>query len=412
MTSDRRDAAGLRSGPDDSEESNRGMPAGSENRSPAAPSASQRSDEYFRTLIENTSDIVTILNEDGTIRYESPSIERLLGYKADELIGRQVMDFIHPEDRPAAIKTLEQAIHDVGVTYSTEVRFRHRSGSWHIVEAVGKRLTDPPEIAGLVMTSRDVTERRRIEEEARRHQAELSYLLRLSTMAEMASGIAHELNQPLTAIINYAKGCARRIRTGIGEPAEILPVLEEVAAQAMRAGEMIRQVRNFVRKSQRRREMVDLNALVRGVARLVEAEARQHAVRMQLDLAPRIPSLFVDAVQIEQVILSLVRNGLEAVYGSKRDTREVVLHTSMASDDAVEIAVCDSGEGLPQEIAERVFDPFVSTKASGLGMGLSISRSIVEAYGGRLWAAPNANHGTTFRFTLPLDKKGEPAAER
>lgn len=412
MTSDTRDAAkACSSGQNDSEDSKRGTPPGSGKGSPGAQDVPPRSDEYFRTLIENTSDIVTILNEDGTIRYESSSIERLLGYKADELIGRHVMDFIHPEDRPAAMKTLEQAIHQAGVTQSTEVRFQHRDGAWRIFESVGKRLADPAEIAGVLLTSRDVTERRRIEEEARRHRAELSYLLRLSTMGEMASGIAHELNQPLTAITCYAKGCTRRIHAGVGEPAEILPVLEEIATQAMRAGEIIRQVRAFVRKGEPRREMVDLNELVRDVTCLVEAEARQHAVCMQLELASQVPPLFIDAVQIEQVIVNLVRNGLEAVSGAKRDVRELVLRTSLASADTVEVAVCDSGGGIPQEIAERMFDPFVSTKAGGLGMGLSISRSIVEVYGGRLWATPNPTYGTTFRFTLPFDNRGERVAE-
>jgi C4-dicarboxylate-specific signal transduction histidine kinase len=230
-------------------------------------------------------------------------------------------------------------------------------------------------------------------------------------MGEMASGIAHELNQPLTAIACYAKGCTLRLHAGVGEPAEILPVLEEIAAQAMRAGEIIRQVRAFVRKGEPRREMVDLNELVRDVTCLVESEARQHAVCMQLELAPQVLPLFIDAVQIEQVIVNLVRNGLEAVSGAKRDVRELVLRTSLASADTVEVAVCDSGGGIPQEIAERMFDPFVSTKAGGLGMGLSISRSIVEVYGGRLWATPNPTYGTTFRFTLPFDKRGERVAE-
>jgi two-component system, LuxR family, sensor kinase FixL len=166
-----------------------------------------------------------------------------------------------------------------------------------------------------------------------------------------------------------------------------------------------------VRKGAPRREMVDLNELVRAVTCLVEAEARQHAVGMQLELAAQVPPLFIDAVQIEQVIVNLVRNGLEAVSGAQRDVRELVLRTSLASADTVEVAVCDSGGGIPQEIAERMFDPFVSTKAGGLGMGLSISRSIVEVYGGRLWATPNPTYGTTFRFTLPFDKRGERVAE-
>lgn len=372
--------------------------------------ALRRREEYFRSLIENTSDIITIVNADGTIRYESPAIERVLGYKPEELIGRNVRDFVHPDDAALVAGAVAEAFHHPGVAQSIEIRLRHRDGSWRIIEAIGKRPTAPPGIAGVVVNSRDITERKRGEEEAARHQAELSYLLRLSTMGEMASGIAHELNQPLAAIANYAKGCARRITTGMGDPAHIVPALEEIAVQAMRAGEIIRRLRNFVRKSELRPESVDVNELVREVARFIEAEAREQAVRVQLELAPQLPEVCVDAIQMEQVVLNLVRNGLEAVSGVEGDKRALLLRTSRG-DDAVEIAFTDTGVGLSPEIAEKMFDPFFSTKAGGLGMGLSISRSIVEAHGGRLWATPNPPGGTTFRLTLPLHRSnGNPTS--
>ena len=253
----------------------------------------------------------------------------------------------------------------------------------------------------MVVNSRDVTERKRIEAEARQHQAELSYLLRLSTVGEMAAGLAHELNQPLAAITNYAKGCARRIVSSAGKPSQIVPALEEIAAQAMRAGDIIRRLRNLSRKGEVRREPVDVNELVREVARFVDAEAHERAVRLQLDLAPQLPQVCADAIEMEQVILNLVRNGLEAVSGVEGGARELLLRTT-AADDTLEIAISDTGEGLAADVAEKMFDPFFSTKPGSLGMGLSISRSIVEAHGGRLWATPNLPRGTTFRFTLPV----------
>ena len=257
---------------------------------------------------------------------------------------------------------------------------------------------------GVVVNSRDVTERKRIEAEARQHQEELSYLVRLSTMGEMAAGLAHELNQPLAAITNYAKGCARRIAGGVGEPAEIVPALDKIAAQAMRAGDIIRRLRSLLRKGEVRRELVDVNELVREVARFLDAEAREHAVRLQLDLAPEVPQVCVDAIQVEQVLVNLVRNGLEAVSGVEGEARALLLQTT-GTDDTLEVAVSDNGEGLSADIAEKMFDPLFSTKSGSLGMGLSISRSIVEAHGGRLWATANPGRGTTFRFTLPLHKE-------
>ena len=363
----------------------------------------RRENEQLRSLIENTSDIITIVNEDGTIRYESPSIERILGYHPEDLIGKNVLDFVHPEDAAATVRAVKAAFHHTGVAQPIELRFRHRDGSWRVLEAIGKRPSNPPDMDGVVVSSRDVTERKRIEAETRQHQAELSYLLRLSTMGEMAAGLAHELNQPLAAITNYAKGCARRIASGVGEKAQIVPALEEIAGQAMRAGDIIRRLRNLLRKGEVRWELVDVNELVREVARFVDAEAGEHVVRLQLDLAPEVPQVCVDAIQLEQVILNLVRNGLEAVSGVEREARELLVRTT-AADDTIEIAISDNGEGLSADIAEKMFDPFFSTKPGSLGMGLSISRSIVEAHGGRLWATPNPGRGTTFRFTLPLHK--------
>jgi PAS domain S-box-containing protein len=361
----------------------------------------RRENEQLRVLIENTSDIISIINEDGTIRYESPSVERVLGYRPEDLIGKNVLDFVHPADITATVGTLKAAFDNAGVAQSTELRFRHLDGSWRAIEVVGKRPTNPPDIAGVVVNSRDVTERKRIEAEARQHQAELSYLLRLSTVGEMAAGLAHELNQPLAAITNYAKGCARRIVSSVGKPSQIVPALEEIAAQAMRAGDIIRRLRNLSRKGEVRREPVDVNEIVREVARFVDAEAHERAVDLQLDLAPQLPQVCADAIEMEQVILNLVRNGLEAVSGVEAGARELLLRTT-AADETLEIAISDTGEGLAADVAERMFDPFFSTKPGVLGMGLSISRSIVEAHGGRLWATPNLPRGTTFRLTLPV----------
>jgi two-component system sensor kinase FixL len=361
----------------------------------------RRENEQLRSLIENTSDIITIVSEDGAICYVSPSIERILGYDPKVLIGQNVFDFVHPEDVAATERVLKLAVRSPGMLHSIELRLRHRDGSWHVLEVIGKRPTSPPDLAGVVVNARDVTERKRIEAEARQRQEQLSYLARLSTMGEMAAGLAHELNQPLAAITNYAKGCARRIAGGAGQPAEIVAALDKIAAQAMRAGDIIRRLRSLLRKGEVRRELVDVNELVREVAHFLNAEVRGHAVRLELDLAPELPQICVDTIQVEQVLVNLVRNGLEALSGVEGQEREMLLQTS-GTADTLEVAVSDNGAGLSAEIAEKMFDPLFSTKSGSLGMGLSISRSIVDAHGGRLWATANPAGGTTFRFTLPL----------
>jgi len=218
----------------------------------------------------------------------------------------------------------------------------------------------------------------------------------------MAAGLAHEINQPLSAIVSYAKGCARRMRAGLGQPDELLQAMEEIATQAGRADQIVRRLRDFVRKRAPRRERVELNELVRGAARLIAGEVAERRITLRLELAAGMPPVEVDSIQIEQVILNLVRNGFEAMHNPHPEQSVLSIRTAIVDRDAVEVAVCDAGEGLSVEHADRLFDPFFTTKPQGLGMGLSISRSIVEAHGGRLWATRNPERGTTFRFTVPV----------
>jgi signal transduction histidine kinase len=238
------------------------------------------------------------------------------------------------------------------------------------------------------------------ETQSRQHQAEIAHAARLSTLGGMAAGLAHELNQPLAAVVSYARGCARRLEAGELPKAALLEVLEEISAQALRAGEVLRRIREFLR-GESRREEVDLNAVVRSALRFAEPEARHAEVRLDLELAPEALRIEVDPIQIEQVILNLVQNGFEVMSTNNGAERVLAIATRRVAPDTVEVTVRDSGAGIPADVAERLFEPFFSTKPDGLGLGLSISRTIVEAHGGRLWATPNQDaRGAAFRFTL------------
>jgi signal transduction histidine kinase len=238
------------------------------------------------------------------------------------------------------------------------------------------------------------------ETQARRHQAEIAHAARLTTLGGMAAGLAHELNQPLAAVVSYARGCARRLEAGDLPKAALLEVLEEISAQALRAGEVLRRIREFLR-GESRWEEVDLNDVVRRALRFAEGEARRAEVRVELALAPEALRIEVDPIQIEQVILNLVQNGFETMATNNGAERVLSIGTRRVAGDTVEVTVRDSGGGMSADVAERLYDPFFSTKADGLGLGLSISRTIVEAHGGRLWAAANPDaRGTAFRFTL------------
>jgi two-component system sensor histidine kinase DctS len=257
----------------------------------------------------------------------------------------------------------------------------------------------------------DITDRKRAEEDARVHQQELAHVLRRSTMGEMAAVFAHEVNQPLSAIISYAKGCVHRLRAGSWSPEALLPALDEIVSQAVRAGEIIRRMRHFVGKGELQRQSLDLNDLVNEVLHFVTAEAREHDVRLHVELAADLPSLEGDGVQIEQVILNLLRNALEAIYEDPGPQPLLTVCTRRVGGN-VEVAVCDSGAGLRPDIAADVFEPFVTSKSAGLGMGLSICRSIIDAHGGRVWSTANPDRGMTFYFTLPLRRDSLTTAAR
>jgi len=263
-----------------------------------------------------------------------------------------------------------------------------------------------PGPARVVVAHEDITERKYAEEQARQRQAELAHVARVSTMGEMATGLAHELNQPLAAIVSYAKGCIRRMRSGSAEEGDLLGALEQISRQAVRASEIIRRLRRFVRRGPPRRDRVGVNDLVREAVAFAEPESQQREIPVRLRLEQNLPAVEVDRIQVEQVILNLIRNGFEAIGGSETPERVVDIRTAADGAHRVHVAVSDSGRGLSADIAGRVFDQFFSTKRDGLGMGLSISKSIIEAHGGRLWATPNREWGTTFEFSLPAAEGG------
>ncbi len=251
----------------------------------------------------------------------------------------------------------------------------------------------------------EIAERKHAEHEARVLQTELAHVHRLSTMGEMATGLAHELNQPLAAITSYAEGCVQRLRSKKAKPDEMLDTMDKIAAEARRAGGIIRRVRGFVRKESPQWSLIDANAAIRETADLLGAEAHRRGVTIKLDLADSLPMVVADTIQIQQTVLNLMRNGIEAMdeIGS---VPHLTIRTSKNGGDTILVTVADNGHGIPPETLEHIFDPFFTTKENGLGLGLPICSSIIEAHGGRLWATCDAENGTIFTFTLPIDNEG------
>ncbi|NEX21583.1 PAS domain S-box protein [Thiorhodococcus mannitoliphagus] len=252
--------------------------------------------------------------------------------------------------------------------------------------------------------ARDITAVRRAEQESRQHQAELVHVCRLSTMGEVATGMAHELNQPLSAIVNYANGCTRRLQSGVGQPEELVGAMGQITAQAKRASEIIRRLRALVGKQPPTRSHVDLNHLVREVCSFLEFETMRLGVRIELELSEQAIPICVDLVQIEQVLLNLVGNALDALETRPEGQRQLCIRSDIDAGKA-HVSVEDNGPGIPPERIATLFDPFVTTKEKGMGMGLAISYTIVENHEGRIWAESDVDAGSTFQLSLPLAER-------
>jgi C4-dicarboxylate-specific signal transduction histidine kinase len=257
-------------------------------------------------------------------------------------------------------------------------------------------------VTGFISVITDITERKLAEEIARRQREKLEQTSRLIAANQIASTLAHELNQPLAAIANYNTGCARRLRSGTWDLEDVLGAMEKSSAQAERAGGIIRRVRELVRKREPNRVPSRLNDIISDVAGLVDMEVEKEGIELVLDLAADAPSVLIDWVMIEQVIINLLKNAREAMGNTPPSHRKILIRTALNESHMLEVSIRDHGHGLPEELRENLFLPFFTTKPQGMGMGLNICRSIIEFHEGKLWAAANPEGGSTFNFTLPV----------
>lgn len=294
-------------------------------------------------------------------------------------------------------RLLEAALESRIDSSGEELAFEAR---WYLVRARWLSWIDERPV--VLLNATDVTARHRAEALNREQEARLQASARLVGFGEIASSIAHELNQPLTAIASYVHGCLRRLRAGTVDPRALTGALEQAGAQAERAGQIIRQVRDFVRSRQPALSTVDLNAVIERAAGALALDGGRNARSLQLRLAPRLPQVRADALMLEQVVLNLANNAIEAMRELPRDRAVVEVSTAQAAPDVIRVTVADRGPGIALDMADRLFEPFCSTKPEGLGLGLNICRSIVEFHGGRLWTSAREGGGAQFHFTLPV----------
>ncbi len=365
--------------------------------------ALRESEEKYRVIVETQSDLVVKIGRDGRVAFVSPSYRRMFGRDESELLGQPLELELHEDDRKATAQAWS-AVWESPHFASFENRAMTPQG-WRWLAWTAHAVADDKagsEPSSVIAVAHDVTARRRAEEQARQHLQQLAHVSRVSSMGEMASAIAHEINQPLTAIANYAYACLRLLRSGQSKQEEVLQAMQQVAAEAERAGEVMRKLRSFVRGGEGQLSAVEVSFLVAEVLRFAAPEARQSGIELLPAIAPALAPVLADSIQIQQVLLNLVRNAVEAINAGDSEVREVWIGAGRADGGHVEITVEDTGPGLAPDALEKVFEPFYTTKSEGIGIGLALSRSIVDAHGGRLWASAAPGRGARFHLTLPV----------
>ena len=365
--------------------------------------------DHLRSILDTVPDAVVVIDRQGLMTSFSPAAERMFGWTEAEVLGKNV-SLLMPEPYKAQhdayldryARTGERRIIGSG---RVVVGSRKDGSTFPMELAVGETKGSTPSFTGFI---RDLTESQETETRLQELQNELVHVSRLTAMGEMASTLAHELNQPLSAIANLLTGSRRLMDRGReSDQAKIRDAIDRAAAQALRAGEVIHRMRDFVRRGASERETESLSKLIEEASALALIGEKERQVDVRLNLDPKADAVCADRVQVQQVLLNLIRNGIDAMQVQDPKKRGLLISSGLTEDGWSRVTVADTGPGVAEAIRERLFQPFMTTKPQGMGVGLSISRSIIEAHGGRIWAEANPAGGALFCFTLP---PAEPAA--
>jgi len=358
----------------------------------------------WTALLDAAVDAIIVIDHRGDIETFNSAAEDIFGFSATEVQGKNV-SLLMPEpyasEHDAYIHQYIESGKAKIIGIGREVQGKRRDGSvFPIGLSVGEIATGGlPKFVGII---RDITDRKQSEEEMHHARERLSQFGRLSVLGEMAAGLAHELNQPLTAIATYTQACKRLIESGLSDDDEILAALKKCDSQAQRAGDVIRRLRQFVQKRETGRQEVSCEELIHDIAGLAEVDTRNNRIPLSFSIDRGLANVMVDAVQIQQVILNLIRNGIDAMLGTGQTGEGISVAVTSIENDHIRMAVTDHGSGITEEAEKRIFEPFFTTKTSGLGLGLVICQSIIAAHGGVLSFTKNPSGGTTFYFTLPV----------
>jgi PAS domain S-box-containing protein len=385
-------------------------------RNLAAEEALRKSEERWRAVFENSAIGVALTDLKGRLLVTNSAYQKMLGYTEEEFSKLTFLELTHEDYREANWKLITELLEGKRKQFQIEKQYWRKDGTliWvsNNVSLVPGTKSMPQFIMAL---SEDITARKQAEEAAREserryHEVEMAHANRIATIGQLSASIAHEVNQPLGAIVNNASACLRWLTAQKLEEARQTAAL--VVADGHRAGEIIARIRALAKKAPPQKEWLDVNETIHEVIALARSEIQRNGVALETQLSEHVPLILADRIELQQVILNLVMNAVEAMSGLSDGPRELLVRSGTDESDQVVISVQDSGPGIDPENLGHLFDAFYTTKPQGMGMGLAISRSIVESHGGRLWATANDDRGATFQFTLPVEKSVEGGGSR
>jgi PAS domain S-box-containing protein len=364
-----------------------------------AEGALRKSEEQWRDVFENNPTMYFIVDAAGTVIAVNPFAADQLGYNADELVGQPVFDVIPDADREAVRRNIVLCFEQLGRAKTWEARKVRKDGTMLRVRETAKAV---PRVDGpvLLIACEDITEQRRAAEALRQAQVDLAHVNRVTTMGELTASLAHEINQPIAAAVTNANTCVRWLASDTPNLEEARAAARRIVKDGRRAGEIISRIRLLFKKGASDRELVDINEVVREMIVLLRSETVRYNISVRTELDADLPCVMADRVQLQQVTMNLMINAIEAMK-EVNGTRELIIHSCHGEDEQLVVSITDTGIGLPQQHTDQIFNAFFTTKPHGTGMGLRISRSIVESHGGRLWALDNSPRGASFHFTLP-----------
>ena len=355
--------------------------------------------QHFDYLARYANDMILLMDAEGRIIEANAKAMSAYGYTREELLSLEVSALSDPATREDIAEQMQKIKRSDGLVYET---MHLRKDKSRFPVEVSSRLMEIEGHRFLQSIIRDVSERKRAEELAKQRQAELAHVSRLTTVSEMASGLAHELSQPLTAIANYCDAALDLLHADSEPPERLVYAVQQALGQTQRAGDIVQHLREFMRKSATEKTWIDLNTLIRETVAFITPEARGNMVTVNLALTDDLPRLWLDKIEIEQVLVNLLHNSIEAMDQADSAARQLTITTHLPTEDTVQVTVQDTGPGLHPDMLKYIFKPFQTTKTNGIGLGLAISHSIIEAHRGRLWTVPNADQGAIFHFTLPI----------